>query len=272
MLLGAFGLQAQHYSVHSATKGVYTESGGKRSEVTAGMSLKASDILDIPDGGYVEVLNALDKRVYRSVRPGRLSVTKLLVEARHSATDNLGNIGDRMRFGRTASTGGKKVYQEKGMVNRSLAVYDPEGGNIEMDPAALAAAIAAKITADENDTLPDGLTVTAAGADEDPGFSIVNNLDYPVYFNVFSINGEKPQVEISTLGQPGGTYVLLKSQTLAHSQKAPLGNGERTLLVVTPCQFDLDTVIEAVNSALTAPAPAETGAASEKLPVYIRAL
>lgn len=264
----ALAASAQHYSVHSATKGVYAESAGKKIAATKGLGLKASDILCIPEGGEIEILNSVDKRIYRSIRPGRISVTRLLVEARHSATDKLGSLTDHVRFGRTASASGKRVYQEKGMVNRSLGVYDPEGGTLEMDPSALAAIVAARIIHPTHDDLPEGLEISGSSSGDGASLSITNSLGYPVYFNVFSISGDIPRIEISPLGQPGGTYVLLKSQSISRSQKESLPEGERTLVVVTPCQFELDTVIDEINRNLTQPHHGDS--IKSQLPVYVR--
>lgn len=265
----AFAVSAQHYTVHRSTQGVTAQCGGKTTAVTKGMSLKASDILNIPEGGSVEILNAIDKRIYRSIRSGSISVTKLLVEARHSATDNLGNLTDHVRFGKSSSGSGKHVYQEKGMVNRSLGVYDPQGGNVEMDPATLAAIIADGIARPENDVFPEGLDVkTSANVPEGAWLSMVNSLDYPVYFNILTISGNPSQVEISPLGQPGGTYVLLKSQSIARAQQTPLPADQKSILVVTPCQFELDTVIDEINRILAA--GDKTCATQSQYPVYIR--
>lgn len=122
---------AQRYTLHSATKGVSVLSGGKSVNATVGMELSATDQLVIPDGGTAEVLNAVDKRIYKSVRPGKVTVTRLMIEARQSATDKLAAIGDKIDVGRKGGDKRKRVYGEKGMVNRSILVA---GEGIEETP------------------------------------------------------------------------------------------------------------------------------------------
>jgi len=117
---------AQHYTLHSATKGVIVNAGGKSVAAAKGMQLKSTDYLVIPEGGSAEILNSLDKRIYTSVRPGKVSVTKLIIEARQSAADKLATVGGKINIGRKGSVSGKRVYEEKGMVIRAISVTGEE--------------------------------------------------------------------------------------------------------------------------------------------------
>lgn len=117
---------AQHYTLHSATKGVTVSSGGKSVAATKGMQLKTTDYLIIPEGGTAEVFNSVDKRIYTSVRPGKVSVMKLIIEARQSAADNLATVGGRINIGSERKPSGKRVYDEKGMVIRAISEVDNE--------------------------------------------------------------------------------------------------------------------------------------------------
>lgn len=116
-----------HYSLHSVSGNVKIDSNGKQTPAAKGMTLKASDYLIIPEGGKVEIYNDLDKGIYASTKSGRISVTRLMIDARGVSADNRGNVASRLRFGRHSDTGKERLYVEKGMVKRSLGVYDPEG-------------------------------------------------------------------------------------------------------------------------------------------------
>lgn len=122
----------QNYVLHSATKGVKIESGKKTVRAVIGMSLKATDNIIIPKEGSASVLNKSDKRIYTSVRPGKLSVTKLMIEARNSATDKISGLTKKINIGRKGGTSGKRVHEEKGMVNRNCDVYT--GDSIQPGP------------------------------------------------------------------------------------------------------------------------------------------
>lgn len=115
--------QAQNYSVHTTTPSVKVVSGNTTTEAKKGMKLKGTDTLVIPEGGLVEIYNDFDKRVYKSLRPGRVSVTKLLIEARQVAADNSKNVSGRLNLGKNGS-GGRQAYAEKGMVTRDICVAD----------------------------------------------------------------------------------------------------------------------------------------------------
>lgn len=122
--LSISALAQQRYSLYSATEGVKVEISGKTQAAKKGMDLKATDILLIPEGGAAEVLNTLDKRIYKSVRPGRVTVTTLLIEARQSATDKIANVSSKLNIGKSGSNFGKKVYNERGMVRRTQLECD----------------------------------------------------------------------------------------------------------------------------------------------------
>ncbi|MDE6391827.1 MAG: hypothetical protein K2L59_00970 [Muribaculaceae bacterium] len=141
---------AQHYSIHSATKGVTIESAGRTVTATEGMSLNATDCLNIPENGKAEVFNSLDKRIYSSIRPGKISVTKLIIEARQSATDKLAGIGDKIKLGRSQTPSGKRVYVEKGMVRRTLGV----AGDGDALPDSLDSTPGCPHTGIQSDTIP----------------------------------------------------------------------------------------------------------------------
>lgn len=236
---------AQHYTIHSATTGVKIESQGKQVVATKGAALKATDQLIIPNNGVVEVFNSLDKRIYRSLRPGKISVTKLMIEAREVASDNSKSVSAKMRFGKGSGAGNKNVYVEKGMVTRSLAMYDPASDGLEMDPATLAKYIRVKLLqpADTAD-LPIALT---HGKTKEGGlsFRLENVLDYPVYFNILRLSPTATgDVAISELGQPDGTYVLLPHQVMQREHLAPLAADEAHILVLTPCKFDINSLLD----------------------------
>lgn len=241
---------AQNYSLHSATKGVKVESGRQTLAATPGMPLKAIDYVIIPDGGSVEVYNSSDSRIYKSVRPGKVSISRLVIEARQSATDKLGTIVSKLDVGAGKSKKGNTVFVEKGVVNRSLAVYDPEGEGTEMNTATIGRYIASKIKYNESDPLPDGLVIEPLVADNGgSAISVTNTLGFPVYLNILNYEPESG-VQIAQLGQPGGSYVLLTGQAIERRQLDPQTENPAAIVFVTPRQFDLDKVIEEINANL----------------------
>lgn len=251
LLFGLVPAMAQHYSIHSATTGVSVTSGGKTVLATKGMQLKPTDNINIPNGGSAEILNSLDKRIYKSVRPGTLSVTKLMIEARQSAADKLASVSSKLNMPKGEGGKGKKVYVEKGMVNRSLAVFDPEGENLELDFNSLADYISSRLLALKNDTIPSGLILNYKNkeGESEESFALDNRLGYPVYFNLLEYDPAKG-IEISRLGNPSGAYVVPDCQSISRSRLEKPAPANKTFVIVTPCQFDIDKVIEKVNQSI----------------------
>lgn len=261
------------YSLHSISQGVKVEVAGKQSPASAGMTLKPSDQLIIPSGGKVEIYNDLDKKIYTSTAEGKITVTRLLIDARSAAADNRANVASKLRFGRKNDNGDQKLYVEKGMVRRSLGILDPEGEKIVADPSIIANFIATRF-ANEQDDLYDTFPVPmqhSATPEGGMAFDLRNTIGFPVYFNVVKITKKNDQYEvrISELGQPAGVYVLLPDQTMARGHFASVSDDEIHLMVMTHCQFDIDEMIEALDKSLREnPNPL----ANTSLPIYLMKL
>lgn len=237
---------AQNYSIYSKSKGVQVVTGGNTLEAKEGMPLKPNDLLIIPQGGTVAILDKISNNIFTSVSNGRISVAKLKIEAQRSATNKVGTIlaNVNTRFGGSGSKGGNRVYVEKGMINRSLAVFDSEGDTVAMEPSLLARYIASQILANKSDKMPVEIRFGEIG-NNGLYFRLENTLEYPVYFNILRVNGS--DVEISPLGHPYGTYIVLPNQVFQREHLTPIPDGEFHIIILTPCQYDLDTVIDEVN-------------------------
>lgn len=264
-----------HYSIHSATPGVMIESSGKTSQAKKGSELKANDFLVIPDGGEVEIYNDLDKNLYKSLSTGKISVTRLMIDAKKNAADNSKNVASRLRLKKDQGNQaeGEKIYVEKGMVRRSLAIFDPEADNIQVNSKSLGQLIARFINTTDTTGFRDVAVDVTKGNNDSTGvfFRIVNTLDFPVYFNVLKYDStpsaESRKVEISMMGQPDGSYVLLPGQAITRENFLELPEDERHLLVVTHVRYDLDEVVDETGNALNN--PSESAKESPAFPLLI---
>lgn len=251
-----YSLAVAHYSIHSSSPGVFVESGGKSVEAKKGMVLKANDYLVIPSGSTVEIYNDLDKSIYKSVDNGKVSVTRLMIDAKKAAGDNRKNVASRLQLAKNSNAEGEKIYVEKGMVRRSLAVFDPEADNLQVDSKSLAHQIVNFL--EKSDQIPTtSIPVEVSqGPIDSVGvyFKVVNTMDSPVYFNVLKIyespDSDNRKVEISSMGQPDGSYVLLPGQALTRENFSKLPSGEKHLLVVTHVRYDLDEVVDETGNLL----------------------
>lgn len=262
MLATAPGVAGQHLKLQSFSGAVTVESAGKTVGATTGMALKASDCLSIPAGGSVSVFNERDKRVYKSVRTGRVTVSRLIIEARDVAADNSANVASKLRFGTRGIKTGNNTYVEKGMVTRSLAQFDASADSLVLDTGRLADYIMAAIGGNADEEPP--VRFTRQTGDDYEGFMIQNTLDIPVYFNLLTIEGGNAR--LSVLGQPGATYVMLPGQEMLRTNGQQPRPDVAGVMIMTPVHFDIDTLIEALNARLSGSVTAEKPAAD--LPAY----
>lgn len=266
-----------HYSIHSASSGVEIESSGKKSPAKTGDEVKANDFLIIPEGEEVEIYNDLDKNIYKSVTSGKISVTRLMIEAKKQASDNSKNVASRLRLKKNnAADEGEKIYVEKGMVRRSLAVFDPEAENIQMNSKTLGQLIAKFISSADSAAFQSVDVEFSKGDIDSTGifFRVVNRQEFPVYFNVLKYdsvpNSENRKMEISMLGQPDGNYVLLPGQAITRESFSMIPDGQKHLVVVTHFRYDLDEVVDETANSLNAPDSISTS--SPSFPLLIKAL
>lgn len=220
---------------------------------TVGMTLSPGDHLDIADGAVLEILNENAKSYYTSTSTGSMTVSRMIGLARSEAADNVGAVHDNLRFGRTKGRDrDSRVYVESGMVTRSLATYDPEASGITMDPATLSGVLYRMLTSTA--AAPDDrLIMTHSSDDTGMRFTLDNVMEFPLYFNIIRIADgadSKPEAGISALGQPDGCYVLLPGQSISRATHDTIPAGERHLLVATHCRYDIDCVIENINTQL----------------------
>ncbi len=257
------------YSIHSTTSGVKIKTNDTEKPAVAGAPLFGLDELYIPTGGKVEVLHRANNKIYSSTRTGYISVFDLVKAANDEAEGHLANVSRRISFGKNSKNEGT-TYITEGGVRRSIAVYDPNGKNIAMDIPLLSAHIASYIRSTDNisfsDTVPVKFTTSRDTLGVSLAFNIENTLDYPFYFNILRVNmSDISDIEISKLGQPMGCYVIQPGQTMSRTDTSDIDSNERHIVLMTPCQFDLDLLIEELKKAVASANSLET----KNLPVYV---
>lgn len=256
------------YVVHSVRGNVLIVSSGSRVAAEAGMKVSPADNVVVPEGASIEILNDINNTIYSSTTSGEMSFTRLMLDAKALAADNSANINSRLNFaGRTRGDKNKRVYSETGMVKRSQSTFDPEASGISVDPGALARVIAGSIRKGEcaNDSTL-GFTCTL---EPRPAFTIENRLDSPVYFNVLLIS--EHSAEISPLGLPSASFVLLPGQTLSRSQNQALGESGKHFIVATHYSYDVDALLDELAKELSTQTDSQDGP-ELRLPVFIVSL
>lgn len=268
----SFKMSAQ-YQVYDFSGKVTLEKGGKSLPVSKKMDLTGADVINIPQGGFMELLNTRSSQIFRSTTTGRMAVTQLMIKAEKQATDNAQSIHDNMKN----VTGVRKkqtVIRETGMVTRSLTALDPAVAAMGITQENICECLLNAIR-NNNYTPRTMMPVSITGGSNDNGgikFSMTSEYGYPVYFNVLKIKPDGFQVEVSELGQPIGNYMLATNQSISREQFSGLEEGCRHIVLMTPVPFNLNGLLkdieEMMSNTTTTPVPAVT----KDLPVYIHAL
>lgn len=119
------------YVVHSVTGNVTLVADGKSIPLKKGMKVNPSDIIEISDKAEVEILNELDSKIYTSINTGKLSVMRIMLDAKQKASDNSANVGDFLTMGKSTAQTDGRIYVEKGMVKRKISFFQEDSlGNI----------------------------------------------------------------------------------------------------------------------------------------------
>ncbi len=248
---------AGEYVIHSVKGNIKVSSAGKISSCAKGDKLKPSDLLSIPEGASIEIRDEKDNKIYTSTKSGHTSVGMLISRSIQQSGDNAANINSRLKFSQRGKkvVPGSRVYREKGMVTRSLNLFDSVASNIEIAPDALAQLIANTVYFG-NVNGDSTLNFSTLHIEVDPpapekneiGFKLHNPLETPVYFNVLRFSGVKERnADISTLGQPAASYVLPAGQTMWRAQTGSFPYGEKHLLIACHYNFDIDALIESLK-------------------------
>lgn len=123
-----------NYVIHNVSGNVKITHNGTTTKVKKGMAVNAPDELNIADGASVEILNASTKKIYRSDKSGKTTVSRLMIEAQGKASDNSAAINKNISVAKGKSDKSGRVYVEKGAVTREIEVVDSLGNRcLRMD-------------------------------------------------------------------------------------------------------------------------------------------
>lgn len=271
ILVAAVSLRA-NYTIYSFSGKVTVTQAGRQIAAEKGMKVNASDQIEIGRGATVEIYNAATKEIFTSSAAGRNSVMGIMLDARKQASKTTGAINDRMRFSAAGGNPDTRLYTE-GLVKRSMQTYDPGAESLIVEPRALALHIAGALRNPQNLGNETAGDITLTHAHKDGGglqFRVENTRSFPIYINVIKVKETAlGNIEISELGQPMGSYVVLPGQTLAREHLAGLDMAESHILILTNCRFDIDELIEQVNMIF---ADNVTDSPDANLPVILRRL
>ncbi len=248
------GLSAQAAFIVREVKGNVTVSkGGQEVALKAGMKVTPADKVTIPQGGQLKVTNDVNNNIYTSTHDGTFTISRMMLDADVEAGSNISAINSRLKVGGAGTDKGQRVYVEQGMVKRSLSEYDPQASAFTIDPYTLARCIresGERGRVNGSDAVgQDGTSVVRRlerSADGALTLELTNTEAFPIYFNVISrdLDGS---YNLSCLGQPAGSYVLLPRQGIMRNHPDAVDPEQKQLLIVANCSFDVDLLLEELN-------------------------
>lgn len=248
LTLTVAGIKAE-YIVESVTGNVELSHNNKSAALTKGMTLVPSDMIKLGNGASLDIFDTTDSKIYTANASGLYSVSRLIFDARRKARSNASSIHGKLRLTKGKEPEGV-VFVEKGKVTRALTVYDPEAQNIQMDINKLSRRLYSLLrdSLGQTTTQPDATVLSQRIEPDGLSFMVENTLSYPIYFNVFKINGTDGSVTISELGQPVGSYAILPTQFLAREQRAGLAPNELHIMIMSDFFFDIDELLTGLNT------------------------
>lgn len=266
LILTAAGIKAE-YIVESVTGNVELSHHNKSAVVTKGMTLAPSDMIKLGNGASLDIFDTTDSKIYTADASGLYSVSRLIFDARRKARSNASSIHGKLRLTKGKEPEGV-VFVEKGKVTRALTVYDPEARNMQMDIDKLSRRLYSLLRDSLGQTTaqPDATVLSQRIEPDGLSFMVENTLSYPIYFNVFKINGTDGSVTISELGQPVGSYAILPTQFLAREQRAGLAPNELHIMIMSDFFFDIDELLTGLNALID---KNEEITATENIPIHL---
>ncbi len=265
LLSGATEAMA-HYRVFAVTGKVTLRHGRETGEALPGTDVAPADLITIPEGGSIELLDTRDSKTYKVAKPGQYSPSSIIFEARRQSSETTAAVNRNLRIGKGGNTAKSTVYLAKGKVTRALQNYDPHSDTLQIDNKMLGhyvrAMLARKSASDDAAQFP--VPVKSERTPEGAlTLMLRNNIQFPLYFNVLRINPADGSVSLAEIGQPVGSYVLLPGQELMRAQLADIDADNRYLVVMAHYYFEVDQLLDAINE------EADADSALTDLPVYL---
>ncbi|MDE6638863.1 MAG: hypothetical protein K2K32_11595 [Muribaculaceae bacterium] len=189
-----------------------------------------TDILTIPAGGSIDILNSDNKRIYSSVSTGSMSVKNLMDKAEAHAANITGNI-NRKVMAAVAETGSQKRsgYDAMGMV-----IHETDA--IAYPAIALPENVSYLSYLIDNVTDPDSdhqdyiqLETTSADANDGSfNFVILSSIHEPLYFNIID-RSNKDNIQLLL---PKNPIAAPKTVTVASGFRFLPDEGENKFIAI----------------------------------------
>lgn len=212
LIAGIFSTSSASLKVYrlNGNVSVQTKSGSKK--LARRDELSQSDIVTVPKGGYIEILDSKTHRIYTSNRAGKSSVKKIMETAEADAAGVTRRTNKKVldAIAENAATkknsfavGGISIHETDAVVHAPIACPDS------------ISYLAFLMQIDRNTDTEDSFDIIlmqreTVDNDDSFNFAVFNTLSKPLYFNVIDINSG----EDASLYFPGNPIARPKKETI----------------------------------------------------------
>ena len=228
------------YQIFKTTQGVtLSNTSVQGAPVTKRMEIKMGDVLHIPEGGEVAILEKSTRQIYSYSAPkgDKIKVAKILIDAKKQAGNSIAainnglmtSINERKLPGYNYSVHGA-TYRGAGTDSTTLAVY-----------SALCSAIAQQQPAST-------LSLELEHDGDTFHFKAANSSSTPVYFNIIRM-GEIPLICIPVESSNGSTCLIMDANGAWSTEQIRFAyeEGDKYILFATDKPFNSQLLQQMFN-------------------------
>lgn len=228
------------YQIFNATQGVtYSNASVQQTPVTKRMEIKMGDMLHIPAGGKVAILEKSTKQIYShsSQNGSSLKVAKILIDAKKQASNSIAAIND----GLASSINERKLPG----YNYSVHGATYRGASTDSITFAVYSALCSAIDQPHPSST---LSLELAHNGDTFHFKAANSGSQPLFFNIIRM-GEIPHICIPTESSIGVPCLIMNAKSIWKAEEIQFAyeEGDKYLLFATDVPFNSQLLQQMFN-------------------------
>ena len=237
------------YQIFRVTQGVTVYTSSKpETTATKRMEVKLSDMLNIPSGGEVAILETSTKQIYSysSNEASKVKVAKLLIDAKKQANKNIAAVNKELSYNI------EKIEQKGYSYIISGATY--RGAGTDSITHAVYSALCSAIAQQETAST---ISLELEHNGETFHFKASNSGNAPVFFNIIRL-GETPHICIPAEGSKGIPCLIMDANSTWSTEQIQFvyEDGDNYIIFATDVPFNSQLLQQMFNKKQEASAQA----------------
>ena len=228
------------YQIFKATQGVtLSNTSVQGAPVTKRMEIKMGDMLHIPEGGEVVILEKSTRQIYSYSAPkgDKVKVAKILIDAKKQASNSIAAIND----GLASSINERKLPG----YNYSVHGATYRGASTDSITLAVYSALCSAIDQPHPSSI---LSLELEQNGETFHFKAANSGSQPLFFNIIRM-GEIPHICIPTESSIGVPCLIMNAKSIWKAEEIQFAyeEGDKYLLFATDVPFNSQLLQQMFN-------------------------